>query len=41
MQAEHVAHRDLLLKIMQQDAARAQLVIGPIFRQPEKGRSSK
>src|SRR5215475_318919 len=32
VRAEHVAHRDLLLKILQEDAAKPQLLTGPIFR---------
>ena len=32
MQAEHVAHRNLLLHMLQQDAARPALPDGPIFR---------
>src|SRR3974390_1172780 len=31
-QAEHVAHRDLILKMLQHDAAKPHLVSGPIFR---------
>ncbi len=30
--AEHVAHRDLLLKMLQQDAAKPRLTSEPIFR---------
>ncbi len=32
MQAEHVAHRDLLVEMLKQDKARAQSPSGPIFR---------
>jgi hypothetical protein len=32
MQAQHVAHRDLLLKMLRQDAAKPQSATGPIFR---------
>ncbi len=32
LQAEHVAHRDLLLKILQQDATRPHLTQDPIFQ---------
>jgi hypothetical protein len=31
-QAEHVAHRDLILKMLQEDAARPRLGAGPIFQ---------
>ena len=32
MQAEHVAHRDLLLKMLQQEAAKPHPRTGPIFQ---------
>lgn len=31
-QTQHLAHRDLLLKILQEDAARPHLPTGPIFQ---------
>jgi hypothetical protein len=32
VQAEHVAHRNLILKMLQQDAAKPRVATGPIFR---------
>ena len=31
-QAQHIAHRDVIPKMLQQDAVRPQLATGPIFR---------
>jgi hypothetical protein len=41
MQAEHVAHRDLLLKMLQQDAAKPHIACGPIFRPGHYGPRSE